>query len=156
MSNANPLSSAHFGYLQHVTLAELKRAVDEDAVDTVLHVLATRRRARSVACFENRVGGADLNPYPALSAIIASGLHGVEAGLELEPVCEGSAYADRSRARVPHTLRDAREVFASSAVARGAFGQELVESSLNPADVELASFQVAVTDWERARGFEWL
>src|SRR5262249_56616462 len=34
--------------------------------------------------FENRVGGADLNPYLALSAIIASGLHGVERGLALE------------------------------------------------------------------------
>jgi glutamine synthetase len=106
--------------------------------------------------FENRVGGADLNPYLALSAIIASGLHGLDAGLELEPVCEGSAYADRSRARVPHTLRDARELFASSEVARSAFGEEVVDHYLNAADVELAAFQAAVTDWERVRGFERL
>jgi glutamine synthetase len=106
--------------------------------------------------FENRVGGADLNPYLALSAMIASGLHGVDAGLELEPVCEGSAYADRSRARVPNTLRDARELFASSAVARSAFGEEVVDHYLNAADVELAAFQAAVTDWERVRGFERL
>src|SRR5579862_4003390 len=43
--------------------------------------------------FENRCGGADLNPYLALSALIAAGLHGVDAGLELEPVFEGDAYA---------------------------------------------------------------
>src|SRR5205823_6112817 len=47
--------------------------------------------------FENRVGGADLNPYLALSAIIASGLRGVDAGLALEPVFEGSAYGAEGR-----------------------------------------------------------
>jgi glutamine synthetase len=106
--------------------------------------------------FENRVGGADLNPYLALSAIIASGLHGADQGLELEAPCEGSAYADSSRQRVPPTLRDARELFASSAVARGAFGEEVVNHYLNAADVELEAFQATVTDWERVRGFERL
>jgi glutamine synthetase len=106
--------------------------------------------------FENRVGGADLNPYLALSAIIASGLHGVERGLELEPALEGSAYSDHTRARVPHTLPAARELFATSAVARDAFGQDVVDHYVNAADVELAAFEAAVTDWERVRGFERL
>jgi glutamine synthetase len=106
--------------------------------------------------FENRAGGADLNPYLALSAIIASGLHGIEAGLELEPALEGNAYVDAERARLPETLRDARELFAGSEVARAAFGEEVVAHYLNAADVELAAFQSAVTDWERVRGFERL
>jgi len=106
--------------------------------------------------FENRVGGADLNPYLALSAMIASGLHGVDAGLELEPALEGNAYADERHQRVPSTLHDARELFAGSEVAREAFGQEVVEHYLNNADVELAAFGAAVTDWERFRGFERL
>jgi glutamine synthetase len=106
--------------------------------------------------FENRVGGADLNPYLALSAIIASGLHGIDAGLELEPALEGNAYAASERPRLPETLRDARELFASSDIAREAFGQEVVAHYLNAADVELAAFQSAVTDWERVRGFERL
>ena len=106
--------------------------------------------------FENRTGGADLNPYLAIAAIIASGLHGVDAGLELEPALEGNAYAETQRPRVPSTLRDARELFAASAVAREAFGQEVVEHYLNNADVELAAFDAAVTDWERFRGFERL
>ena len=42
--------------------------------------------------FENRSGGSDLNPYMALSAMIAAGLHGVEQGMELEPALEGNAY----------------------------------------------------------------
>jgi glutamine synthetase len=106
--------------------------------------------------FENRVGGADLNPYLALSAIIASGLHGVDAGLELEPALEGNAYAASERARVPATLRDARQLFAGSDVAREAFGEEVIAHYLNNADVELAAFQAAVTDWELIRGFERL
>jgi glutamine synthetase len=106
--------------------------------------------------FENRVGGADLNPYLALSAIIASGLHGVEQGLELEPALVGNAYTAQERERVPQTLRDARELFAASAIARAAFGEDVVAHYLNAADVELNAFQAAVTDWERFRGFERL
>ncbi|MGO9489891.1 MAG: glutamine synthetase family protein [Solirubrobacteraceae bacterium] len=106
--------------------------------------------------FENRVGGADLNPYLALSAIIASGLHGVDAGLELEPPLAGNAYMDAERPRVPRTLHAARELFATSDVAREAFGEEVVAHYLNAADVELNAFQSAVTDWERFRGFERL
>jgi glutamine synthetase len=106
--------------------------------------------------FENRVGGADLNPYLALSAIIASGLHGIDAGLELEPALEGNAYADSEHARVPRTLGEARELFAASDVAREAFGEEVVAHYLNAADVELDAFGAAVTDWEHRRGFERL
>ena len=106
--------------------------------------------------FENRVGGADLNPYLALSALIASGLHGVDAGLELEPALEGNAYEAEGRERVPVTLAHARELFAASEVAREAFGEEVVAHYLNAADIELAASQAAVTDWERVRGFERL
>jgi glutamine synthetase len=106
--------------------------------------------------FENRVGGADLNPYLALSALIASGLHGVDAGLELEPALEGNAYAAHERPHLPATLHDARGLFAGSEVARTAFGEDVVAHYLNAADVELTSFQSAVTDWERVRGFERL
>jgi len=106
--------------------------------------------------FENRVGGADLNPYLALSAIIASGLHGIDAQLELEPALEGSAYAAVERPHLPATLAHARELFSASDVARQAFGEEVVAHYLNAADVELETFQTAVTDWERVRGFERL
>ena len=105
--------------------------------------------------FENRLPGADVNPYLALSAIIAAGLHGVENELELEPALEGNAY-ESDKPRVPTTLRDARELFAGSAVARGALGDEVVEHYLNAARVELDAFDAAVTDWELVRGFERL
>jgi glutamine synthetase len=106
--------------------------------------------------FENRSGGADLNPYLALAALIAAGLEGVEQGFALEPALEGNAYMAADRPRLPSTLRDARELFASSAVARTAFGDEVVAHYTNAADVELAAFEAVVTDWERVRGFERL
>jgi glutamine synthetase len=106
--------------------------------------------------FENRAGGSDLNPYMALSAIIAAGLHGVNEGLELEPAYEGNAYLARDKPRLPATLREARDLFADSAVARAAFGSEVVDHYVNAADVELAAFESSVTDWERIRGFERL
>jgi glutamine synthetase len=106
--------------------------------------------------FENRSGGADLNPYLALAATIAAGLAGVDAGLELEDEFRGNAYVAADRPRLPTHLRAAREGFAGSAVAREAFGADVVEHYLNAADVELAAFDAAVTDWERIRGFERL
>jgi glutamine synthetase len=106
--------------------------------------------------FENRAGGADLNPYLALSALIAAGVHGVERSLELEPAYQGNAYVATDKPRLPSTLLEARDLFATSDVAREAFGQEVVDHYVNAADVELLAFNAAVTDWERLRGFERL
>jgi glutamine synthetase len=108
---------------------------------------------RRVEC---RVPGADVNPYLAISALIAAGLHGIDAGLELEPALEGNAYEASDRPQVPSTLRDARDLFGASAIAREAFGQEVVDHYLNNARIELEAYDAAVTDWERFRGFERL
>ena len=104
---------------------------------------------------ELRLPGADVNPYLAIAAIIAAGLHGMDEGLELEPPFEGNAYASDKR-HVPRTLRDARDAFAGSALAREAFGGDVVDHYLNNARIELEAFDAAVTDWERVRGFERL
>jgi glutamine synthetase len=106
--------------------------------------------------FENRAGGADLNPYLALAALIAAGLHGVDRKLELGPVFEGDAYSAPELPRLPTSLAGARELFAGSQIAREAFGEDVVAHYVNAADVELAAFGSAVTDWERYRGFERL
>jgi glutamine synthetase len=104
---------------------------------------------------ENRLPGADVNPYLALAAMIAAGLHGVDSELELEPALQGNAY-ESDKPQVPKTLYAARDLFASSAVARDAFGQEVVDHYLNRARVELDAYEAAVTDWEKFRGFERL
>ena len=104
---------------------------------------------------ENRVPGGDVNPYLAVAAMVAAGLHGVEQELALEPALTGNAYAT-DKPRVPHTLRDAAALLADSKVAEAAFGVEVVEHYLNAARVEVEAYDAAVTDWERYRGFERL
>ncbi|MBW4717577.1 glutamine synthetase family protein [Saccharothrix obliqua] len=105
--------------------------------------------------FENRVPGGDVNPYLAVAALIAAGLHGLEHDLRLPDEFTGNAYA-ADLPTVPGTLRDAASLFARSDIARDAFGRDVVDHYLNAARVELAAYDSTVTDWERIRGFERL
>jgi glutamine synthetase len=104
---------------------------------------------------ENRAGGGDVNPYLAVAALIASAIYGIENQLELPDITTGNAYTSGAD-RLPSGLRDARELLAASAIARKAFGDEVVDHYVNAADVELAAYGRAITDWERVRGFERL
>jgi glutamine synthetase len=105
------------------------------------------------ARMENRLPGGDVNPYLALAAMLAGGLHGIENDLELEPELVGNAY-DSDKPKVPQTLRDARDAFTQSEVVRAVLGDEVVDHYTNMADVELRAFGAAVTDWELRRSFE--
>ena len=105
---------------------------------------------------ECRAPGADVNPYLVLSALIAGGLHGVENKLKLEPMLEGSGYAAEDKPQLPRTLHEARDLLAGSKIAKDAFGKEVIDHYLNMARVEIETFDAAVTDWERVRGFERL
>ena len=104
---------------------------------------------------ENRTPGGDVNPYLALAGMIAAGLNGIDRELPLEPAFEGNAYADTS-VRVPHTLRDAVDLWEKSELAEAAFGAEVKAHYANYGRVELAAYDAAVTDWELRRGFERL
>ena len=104
---------------------------------------------------ENRIPGGDVNPYLAISAMIAAGLHGIENEITLEDEFAGNAY-ETDKPHVPTSLGAARDLFASSDVAREAFGGEVVDHYLNMARVEVEAFEAAVTDWERYRNFERL
>jgi glutamine synthetase len=105
---------------------------------------------------ENRVPGGDVNPYLAISGMIAGALYGIENELTLEPEYTGNAYADPDAQRVPATLRDALALWDGSAIAAEAFGPDIVGHYANNARIELAAFDAAVTDWELHRGFERL
>jgi glutamine synthetase len=104
---------------------------------------------------ECRAPGGDVNQYLAVAALIAGGLHGIDRKLELPEACVGNAYISDAE-RLPTTLAEAAKLFEGSAVAREAFGDEVVDHYLNNAKVELAAFNSSVTDWERRRGFERL
>ena len=104
---------------------------------------------------ECRVPGGDANPYLAVAALIAGGLHGIDHALPLPAAFEGNAY-ESDLSRVPSTLRDAAELWSTSACARSVFGDDVVDHYTNMARVELAAFDAAVTNWELFRGFERL
>ncbi|MCU1509099.1 MAG: glutamine synthetase [Glaciihabitans sp.] len=102
---------------------------------------------------ENRVPGGDVNQYLAVAALIAGGLYGIEHELELEPIFEGNAYGSAAP-RVPASLREAAALFGESAIAREAFGADVVQHYLNNARIEQQAYDSVITDWERVRGFE--
>jgi glutamine synthetase len=101
---------------------------------------------------EHRVPGADVNPYLAVAAIVAAGLHGIDKRLPLEPATLGAPGEDRPR--LPVSLRDAVEAWEGSEVAAAAFGPEVVAHYATAGRLEWERFSLAVTDWELARGFE--
>ncbi|GAB3914599.1 glutamine synthetase [Microlunatus endophyticus] len=105
------------------------------------------------ARLENRVPGGDVNPYLALAAMIAGGLHGIEHELPLPAEVQGNAY-ESGLPRVPQTLLAARDAFTHSAIARETLSDAVVDHYTTMADVELAAFGAAVTDWELRRSFE--
>jgi glutamine synthetase len=102
---------------------------------------------------ETRIPGGDVNPYLAFAALIAAGLHGIEAGIELPPALEGNAY-ESDAARFPSTLREAIGALEKGTVARAAFGDEVVDHYLNYGRTEQRLFDEVVTCWERERLFE--
>ncbi|HEY5032934.1 MAG TPA: glutamine synthetase family protein [Actinomycetes bacterium] len=102
---------------------------------------------------ENRVPGGDVNPYLAVAGMVASGLDGIERGLELEPAFGGNAY-DSGAERVPDSLGKALELWESSEWVRETFGDDVVAHYANMARVELDAFGRSITDWERFRSFE--
>lgn len=103
---------------------------------------------------ECRIPGADCNPYLALAASLASGLEGLDKHIEPPAVFVGDIYAAKDLPRVPHTLAEATQTFASSEFAKRAFGEDVVEHYAHFYRTEAAAYDKAVTDWERARYFE--
>jgi glutamine synthetase len=102
---------------------------------------------------ENRIPGADVNPYLAFAATIAAGLHGIDNKIEPPPALEGNAYESKVQP-VPKTLAEAVSLFEGSKAARDAFGEEVFTHYLHAAQAELAAHDRAVTDWEKGRLFE--
>ncbi|MGH7390962.1 MAG: glutamine synthetase family protein [Candidatus Rokuibacteriota bacterium] len=103
---------------------------------------------------ENRIPGADANPYLAFAATIAAGLHGIQGKLKAPKLYEGNAYEDATLPQVPRTLREAVTELERSKVARAAFGDRVVDHYLHTARLEQQAFDQAVTDWELMRNFE--
>ena len=104
---------------------------------------------------ETRCPGADVNPYLAMAAVIAAGLHGVEQGLKLTaPPITGTNQGAEHIARAPRTLIETTHHFQRSDVARDFLGDTFVEHFAATREWEHRQWQDAVTDWELKRYFE--
>lgn len=132
------------------TFAPTKAVWSMDNRTAGYRVVGAGTKAVRVEC---RVGGADLNPYLAMAALIAAGIAGIENKLPLEPEFTGDAYGGEGR-EIPKTLRDAIAALDKSRMLRAAFGDDVVEHYLHGAKWEQFESDRRVTDWELRRGFE--
>ena len=104
---------------------------------------------------ESRIPGADCNPYIAVAATIAGGLHGIRNQIEPPEPTSGNGYTAEIP-RIPSTLVEAIDLFETSTVAKEAFGTEVHYHLLHHARQEWLAFNSTVTDWELRRNFERL
>ena len=106
------------------------------------------------ARMENRVPGGDVNPYLALAAMLAGGLHGIEHELELEPT---SWWATPTPPTSRTCRTPCRRRATSSPPRRSLAPPSATRSSTTTRTWPTSSSRPstsAVTDWELRRGFE--
>ncbi|HEX3729828.1 MAG TPA: glutamine synthetase family protein [Opitutaceae bacterium] len=104
---------------------------------------------------ETRCPGSDVNPYLAMAAVIAAGLHGVERKLKLTaPAIHGANAGSEDIPRAPRTLIETTRIFQQSAIARDWLGADFVDHFAATREWEWRQWLDGVTDWELRRYFE--
>jgi len=121
-----------------------------DNRSVAFRVVGEGRAAR----IENRVPGADVNPYLAYAAMIGSGLYGIEHRLEPGPFAADNARLMPGVERLPQTLAEALARFRDSELAAEILTPDVVRYCVTFIEHELESYESAVTDWERAALYE--
>jgi glutamine synthetase len=103
---------------------------------------------------ENRMPGADANPYLAFAATIAAGMAGIRENLDCGDDYKGNAYIDAKLKSLPSSLEQSVELLRGSKLAHDAFGSDVVEFYAHTGALEVQAFNNSVTDWEKVRYFE--
>jgi len=104
---------------------------------------------------EMRVPGADVNPYLAFAASLASGLYGIEHKLSLNDIeTKGNAYTSKQLKKLPNNLSLATATMRNSKIAKALFGDYFVKHFCMSREWEVDNFNKHVTDWEKNRYFE--
>ena len=96
---------------------------------------------------ENRVAGADANPYLAIAGSLACGLLGMIDEVEPTKPIEGSAY--RLAQTLPRHLMDALDQLRRTKPLRQLFGDDFVEALIMVKETELEAYQRVISSWER-------
>jgi glutamine synthetase len=97
---------------------------------------------------ENRVPGADANPYLAIAATLACGYLGMTENLSPTKAMEGNAY-ESSRYQLPRHILDAVQRFKSSSELKAVLGEEFVLLYSDVKNSEHDAYQQVISPWER-------
>lgn len=133
------------------TFAPTKAIWSKDNRTAGYRICGANSKAVRIEC---RVGGADLNPYLAMAALLAAGIDGIEHKRELEDEFSGDAYGNKDVREIPNTLRAAIEELDGSTMLRSAFGDDVIDHYVHAGRWEQFEQDRRVTDWEVQRGFE--
>ena len=96
---------------------------------------------------ENRVIGADANPYVALAATLACGYLGMKNRIEPTPECKGDAYL--SEYQLPRSLSEALGWLADEKDLHDVLGKEFITVYSEIKEIEYAEFMKVISPWER-------
>jgi glutamine synthetase len=96
---------------------------------------------------ENRVIGADANPYVALAATLACGYLGLKNRIEPTPECKGDAYLGDYQ--LPRSLGEALQLLRSEKALAEVLGQDFVTVYGEIKEIEYAEFMKVISPWER-------
>lgn len=96
---------------------------------------------------ENRLPGADANPYLAMAAALICGYLGVEEALEPSAPAVGNAY--HHARTLPKTLEEALERFDACQPVRALLGEYFFRAFIHIKEAELEAFQGVISSWER-------
>lgn len=104
---------------------------------------------------ENRLAGADTNPYLIVAATLAAGIAGITGKLEPGPETRGNGYGQPGTAPAyARSMPEAIERFRSSVLAREWFGDRFVDGFASTRQSQYDAFAVKVPDVELARFFD--
>jgi glutamine synthetase len=96
---------------------------------------------------ENRVIGADANPYVALAATLACGYLGIKNQIEPSPECRGDAYLGDFQ--LPRSLGEALTLLREQSDLHDVLGKSFITVYTEIKEVEYAEFMKVISPWER-------
>lgn len=96
---------------------------------------------------ENRVIGADANPYVALAATLACGYLGIKNRIEPTPECKGDAYLGDYQ--LPRSLGEALEKLRNEKALAEVLGESFITVYTEIKEIEYAEFMKVISPWER-------
>jgi glutamine synthetase len=96
---------------------------------------------------ENRLIGADANPYVAFAATLACGYLGIQQRLEPTPECKGDAYLGEYQ--LPRSLGEALTALRNEPDLAEVLGQDFLTVYTEIKEVEYAEFMKVISPWER-------